>query len=138
MEYVYKSLENISAADIADAFNIAFSDYAISAVVTGAYLSQRFYNANVDFSLSFGAFYEGTLVGFIVNAVEEYCGSLCAYDISTGIAPSHRGKGIFQKLFALTKQSLADRSVSRYGLEALINNQKALHLHQKHGLMVTR
>ena len=65
MEYVYKSLENISAADIADAFNIAFSDYAISAVVTGEYLSHRFYNANVDFSLSFGAFYEGTLVGFI-------------------------------------------------------------------------
>ena len=136
--YQYKSLEGVPLNEMSTCLNLAFSDYPLPIHLSEKALSTLFSTSGVDSKLSFGAFFEGTLVGFIFNSSSLYQGRRSVFDVGTGVIPAHRGKQIFTNLFALAQQTLKQAQIERYYLEVLQQNKRAVSLYKKHGFAVTR
>lgn len=112
-------------------FMLAFSDYQIPFEMTYEGFIKKFVEKlNLDFNHSVGAFKNAELVGFIFIAIQEYEGSLTAYNGGTGVVPGERGQGIAKELFYFLKPRLSLSNVNRCVLEALTNNQPALQTYQ--------
>lgn len=136
--YCYQNLERVSLRDISQCLNAAFSDYAIPIHLSEAELSQFFLASGIDRSLSFGAFFEGRMVGCMLNSRGIYQGYRAAFDVATGVVPEHRGKQVFAGLFALARQAMKQCQIQRYYLEVLQQNAPAISLYQRHGFSITR
>ena len=136
--YHYQNLERVSLQDISRCLNAAFSDYAVPVHLSETDLSGLFLAGGIDRNLSFGAFFEGQLVGFILNSRGIYQGYRAAFDVATGVIPEHRGKQIFAGLFALARQAMERYQIQRYYLEVLQQNISAISLYQRHGFSITR
>ena len=136
MEYL--SLEHIPLEDLLDCHNDAFSEYSQPMQLT----LDRFRAINISRGVSYihsiGAFENGTIVGFILNAIRLWNGKLTAYDCGTGVRMANQsqkiGKTMFQKLLPL----LQTHGVSQYLLEVIKTNTPALELYQKQGFHITR
>lgn len=132
--YDIMTLENVSIEDITGTLNLAFSDYEIPFTYTPEQLKRRFRQGNVSLKWCIGAFSDGKLIGFILNAVDEYEGAETAFDVATGVVPEHRGKGAFTKMFAYMKEVFRAAGIKRYGLEVLTTNENAIRQYEKCGL----
>lgn len=136
--YHYQNLESVSLCDISRCLNAAFSDYAIPVCLNEEDLSGLFLASGIDRSLSFGAFFEGQMVGCMLNSRGIYQGYRAAFDVATGVVPEHRGKQVFAGLFALARQTMKQYQIQRYYLEVLQQNISAISLYQRHGFSITR
>lgn len=85
MSYNFNDLENIPLNTITTCLNLAFSDYLVP-----------FKNNAVDLKNSFGAFYEGMMVGAIINSCSIYNGYKAVFDVASGVIFAHRKKGYLQ------------------------------------------
>ena len=79
-------------------FNDAFSDYIIKFTATEEYLKTRWEAAAVNFDLSFGAFKNNKLIGFIIHGIDKQNGINTAFNVATGVIPEHRGKRIVKEI----------------------------------------
>ena len=95
----YKSLENTSYEQLAECFRLAFSDYYFPMQLSPQQLQAHLEQSGVDLGLSYGAFADETIVGFIFNASSLYNGQKAAFDVGTAVVPQHRGKGVFHQMF---------------------------------------
>lgn len=136
--YHYQNLEYVSLQDISGCLNAAFSDYALPVHLSEADLSGLFLAGGIDRSLSFGAFFEGQLVGCMLNSRGIYQGYRAAFDAATGVIPEHRGKQVFAGLFAFARRTMKQYQIQRYYLEVLQQNTPAISLYHRHGFSVTR
>lgn len=89
MGIIIHSLESVSFKDLYAAFSSAFKDYdfSLNADELRRMLDRRGYNPQ----LSFGVFFEGRLISFVLNGTGMYNNILTAYDTGTGTVPSFRG-----------------------------------------------
>ena len=111
----YKSLENTSYEQLAECFRLAFSDYYFPMQLSPQQLQAHLEQSGVDLGLSYGAFADETIVGFIFNASSLYNGQKAAFDVGTAVVPQHRGKGIFHQMFQIMERKLVLQSmVSTY------------------------
>lgn len=138
MTYNFKNLENIPLNAIATCLNLAFSDYQVPLNLTDEQWEKVFKNNAADLKNSFGAFYEGMLVGAIINSCNMYNGYKAVFDVATGVIPAHRKKGVFTNLFAYALDILKQEDIERYYLEVLQGNDKAIKAYQKQGFMIER
>ena len=92
--YHYQALDHINLQELADCFNAAFSDYEQSIHFTTESLNYYLTASTVDLSLSYGALYNGQLVGFILNSSGTYNEQRVVFDAGTGIVPDHRGPAL--------------------------------------------
>lgn len=138
MTYNFKNLENIPLNAIATCLNLAFSDYQVPLNLTDEQWEKVFKNNAADLKNSFGAFYEGMLVGAIINSCNMYNGYKAVFDVATGVIPAHRKKGVFSNLFAYALDILKQEDIERYYLEVLQGNDKAIKAYQKQGFMIER
>ena len=136
--YHYQALDHINLQELADCFNAAFSDYEQSIHFTTESLNYYLTASTVDLSLSYGALYNGQLVGFILNSSGTYNEQRVVFDAGTGIVPDHRGKKVFSGLFEYTVQQLKDRNITKYFLEILQSNHSAVSIYSKKGFSVQR
>ncbi|MEG0177360.1 GNAT family N-acetyltransferase [Anaerorhabdus sp.] len=136
--YSYKSLNNISYSEIAKCFNLAFSDYYLQLQLTAKQLQTHFEISGVDKNLSYGAFVENQMIGFIFNSSTIYNEQIVVFDVGTGVIPEHRGKKVFTTLFRFTEQELQKHQIEKYYLEVLQQNDKAISSYRKQGFTVTR
>ena len=136
--YRFQSLQEVDLAQIAQCFNLAFSDYEQSISFTPESLKYYLTASAVDLSLSFGAFCGEEMVGFILNASGVYNGENVVFDAGTGVVPDHRGKSVFSQLFAFTCQQLQLRGVTKYYLEVLQSNDRAVAIYSKKGFAIRR
>ena len=49
-----------------------------------------FASSGADLRLSYGAFYDNRLIGFMVNACSVYNGERAVFDVATGVVPELR------------------------------------------------
>ena len=70
--YQFKTLEDISMHQLANCFNDAFSDYEQNIHFNEESLRYYLDASQVDLSLSFGAFFNNQLIGFILNSKGIY------------------------------------------------------------------
>lgn len=136
--YEFRNLKDTEFTDIVTCFKEAFSDYVVKMNFDEDYLYHRFKGQNVDFSLSYGAFYDGKLVGFLLNAIGDFEGDKIAFDAATGIVPNHRQNGITTQLFEYCKRDLKLAGIARYVLEVIQENKVAVKTYRKLGLKETK
>jgi ribosomal protein S18 acetylase RimI-like enzyme len=126
-----RSLDGVSWDDLARAFNEAFSDYAVSTVMTAESLANMQYRRGYVAGLSFGAYDGARLIGFVLTCVDGDR----TYNSGTGIVSSHRRTGIAR---ALLDTVLANTQARAYVLEVLENNSRAIALYTSAGFVETR
>ena len=136
--YHFQSLQDISLPQLADCFNLAFSDYEQPIHFTPDSFKYYLTASSVNLSLSFGAFLGEEPIGFILNSDGMYHSERVVFDAGTGIVPEHRGKKVFTSLFDYTAQQLKLQGISKYYLEVLQNNHRAISIYSKNGFSVCR
>lgn len=136
--YQFKTLEDISMHQLANCFNDAFSDYEQNIHFNEESLRYYLDASQVDLSLSFGAFFNNQLIGFILNSKGIYQEEKVVFDAGTGIVPSYRHQKVFTKLFEYTCTQLKKHQIKKYYLEVLQSNTHALSIYQKVGFQIAR
>lgn len=136
--YHFQALDEVSLQQLAECFNLAFSDYEQPICFTPESLNYYLTASAVDLSLSFGAFCNDTLIAFILNSSGIYNGQNVVFDAGTGVVPEHRGKKVFSALFDYAIQKLQHRNIVRYYLEVLQSNHHAVSIYRKKGFSVLR
>ena len=136
--YHFHALQDVSMQQLADCFNLAFSDYEQPICFTPESLKYYLTASGVDLSLSFGAFCQEQLVGFILNSGGMYENQSVVFDAGTGVIPDHRGKHVFSGLFDYTCRQLRHRGIAKYYLEVLQSNHHAVSIYSKKGFSVRR
>lgn len=136
--YHYKNLKNVSYREIASCLNLAFSDYYIPIQLTESQIPHFFKASGVDEKLSFGAFSDSQMVGFIFNSRSIYNEEQAVFDVGTGVIPKERGKKVFTNLFKVTEQELRQYQIEKYYLEVLQQNDRAVSLYKRQGFSIVR
>ena len=136
--YQFHSLQETDLQQLADCFNLAFSDYEQPMHFTPESLQYYLTASAVDLSLSFGAFLDGVPVGFILNSGGIYNHQPVVFDAGTGVVPRHQGRKVFSMLFDHTVRQLRDRGIAKYYLEVLQSNDHAISIYRKNGFSVLR
>ena len=136
--YHFRALDNISLEQLAECFNLAFSDYEQPICFTTKSLQYYLTASAVDLSLSFGAFCQEQMVGFILNSGGVYHDEPVVFDAGTGVIPEHRGKKVFSSLFEYTSGQLQNRGIAKYYLEVLQANEHAVTIYRKKGFSALR
>jgi ribosomal protein S18 acetylase RimI-like enzyme len=126
-----RSLEGIGYDVMTEAFNDAFSDYAIPARYTVEYLRSLVLRRGYRPDLAVGAFDGERLVGFVFNCLDGDE----AYNSGTGVVISHRRQGIARQLM---QRSIETLPAKRYVLEVIETNERAASLYRDLGFKETR
>ncbi|RYZ55587.1 MAG: GNAT family N-acetyltransferase [Sphingobacteriales bacterium] len=133
-----ESLEYLTAKNLTEAWNQAFSDYSITNQKTEAALFRLLQRRGYDPSLSFGGFDGKRLAGFLLNGRGEWLGKPTAYDTGTGTLPEYRGQRIAGRLLEASLIKTREQGLSQYLLEVLTENTKAARIYQKAGFNTCR
>lgn len=136
--YEYDTLEKIRFSGMAECFQDAFSDYQLEVKWDENYLTRRFEGSGIDFARSYGAFLEGKLVGFLLNASGIYNDEKVLFDAATGVVPEHRGKGIYSNLLKCCRHDFKKGGIHSYFLEVLKSNDPAVAIYEKKELVRVR
>lgn len=134
----FKNLVNVPISKIHTCFLDAFSNYEVPFNITLAELKYMLERRGCNFQLSYGAFNQGQLVGFVLNGIGSWNGLHTAYDTGTGVISKFQGKGIAKKLFAYAFEDLQSNGIEQYLLEVIKTNTKAVRLYKELGLNISR
>ena len=134
----YRFLTGIDFREIHRAFLEAFADYVVPMHSSREHLEEMLLRRGADLELSVGAFDDGWLVGFNLNALGLYRSRLTLYDVATGIVPSSRRKGVAAGLFEFSLPKLRETKAEQYVLEVIRTNQPAVSMYQKVGFQTSR
>jgi ribosomal protein S18 acetylase RimI-like enzyme len=133
-----KQLAGIDFEIIYAASMKAFSDYPVPVVLSIQELQYMLERRGCDLSLSFGAFDNNDLIGFVLNGTGDWQGNRTVYDTGTGLIKEYRRRGIATRLFKQSLPILRQNKIDQYLLEVIQENTSAFDLYQKEGLKVTR
>lgn len=134
----YTVLSQVQIEEIVECINMAFSDYAQPVHFTKETLQRFFMASNINKALSFCAYSENNMVGFILNSSNIYNGEQVAFDAGTGVIPEYRGQGVFSGLYAFAEHELCKCGIKKYYLEVLRQNDRAKALYERNGFSVVR
>jgi ribosomal protein S18 acetylase RimI-like enzyme len=139
MAIQYKHLTEQQFPDIHRTFMEAFADYYVdTSGLTRTVLYNRAVKNGVDFSASVGAFDGDRMVGITIVGLDDWRGAPGAYDIGTGIVPSHRGMGIAGEMFDFALPSLRSRGIRTFVLEVIQENSPAIRAYTAAGFTINR
>ncbi|WP_067029471.1 GNAT family N-acetyltransferase [Allomuricauda sp. CP2A] len=123
---------------ILECFFQAFHNYYVDLPKDHAYYKERWRMANVNYGLSFGAFYHGKLVGFVLNAIDCRAGLLTAYNACTGVLPEFRGKKAVKSIYDHALPILKENEIERCTLEVITQNNRAIRAYSSVGFEITK
>ena len=91
----YKALNQVKVKELVECINMSFSDYAKPIHFTEDTLQNFFKISDINKSLSFCAYSDNIIVGFIINSSNIYNGEQVVFDACTGVIIQFRNNGIF-------------------------------------------
>jgi ribosomal protein S18 acetylase RimI-like enzyme len=139
MSLAYRFLTEASLPEVYRTFVAAFSDYAIDiSYLTEEKLGNRAIKNGIAYDASVGVFENGRMVGFTLVGSGRRTGLPSAFDIGTGIIPSHRGRGIARGMFDFAVPRLKEKGIKKFYLEVLQNNEPAVRAYEKTGFRIRR
>jgi ribosomal protein S18 acetylase RimI-like enzyme len=133
-----KNLKDTPLSDIVQALTLSFADYFVQLSSDVAYWEKRFESSRVDYSLSFGMFENGQLVGFIINGIDELNGVKTAYNTGTGVMASSRGHKIIDQLYAHALPYFKEAGIKQCTLEVILQNERAIHVYERIGFHISK
>ncbi|WP_300685351.1 GNAT family N-acetyltransferase [Chryseobacterium sp.] len=134
----FKTLANTSIDEILSVFNHSFSDYIVPFYLTKEMLISKIAAEKLDMNISVGAFEEGRLVSFILQAEKIENGEKTIYNGGTGVVPESRGKGLVRKMYEFIIPLLKERSADLLLLEVIEGNQAAIRAYENLGFTMVR
>ena len=129
-----RTLETTSIDQIHRAFVDAFSDYVVPMKPVREQLLEMFTRRGWRPELSVGAFHDGELVGFAINALE----GRRSYNSGTGVIPSQRRAHIGYDIMCRASDVLRRAGAREYVLEVIEANIAARRLYERAGFTATR
>ncbi|MCB0630995.1 MAG: GNAT family N-acetyltransferase [Saprospiraceae bacterium] len=133
-----KNLADTPFPDLIHTFNTAFADYIVPMQVEQEAMRLRWLSCRADYRLSFGAFDDDQLVGFMVTGVDEWKGLKTAYNAGTGVIPSHRGRHIVQQLYDKAIPAFKTAGIRQCTLEVIVGNDRAIKAYERVGFRKDR
>ncbi len=133
-----RSLAQTSLQDIVDCLLIAFKDYFVPMPSDLNYWADRFKGARVDLALSYGAFSDNQLVGFIIHGIDDYKSHRTAFNTGTGVIPDYRGQQIVDRIYNHCIPLLKQGGITQCALEVIQDNHRAIRVYERIGFSITR
>lgn len=116
----------------------AFADSPVGPWPSLEGLRRLMIRRGVCYASSVGAFAGERMVGVMMVGFDHGPDGATAYDIFTGVLPTHRGRGIAGALFEFARPGLVARGAARFQLEVLQTNAPALRAYRRAGFEVRR
>jgi ribosomal protein S18 acetylase RimI-like enzyme len=132
----YRNLKDTKTDKIVKCLLKSFAGYFVEMPSGTAFWKERFKNARVDKTLSWGAFNNDKLVGFVINGVDTERGVLTAFNTGTGVLPEFRENQIVDKMYNYGISELKKKGVKRCSLEVITKNKKAIRVYQRIGFKI--
>ncbi|MEM7030934.1 MAG: GNAT family N-acetyltransferase [Chloroflexota bacterium] len=129
----YRFLTQQDLPSMLKTFEEAFVDYYVEISFTEESFATFLATNGVNYELSVGAFDGKTMVGILLNAVDDWQGSCTAYDSGTGVIPDYRGQKIAGGMLKYAIPALQARGVKRYLLEVIQANEVGEQVYRKLG-----
>ncbi len=133
-----KNLKATDLAEIVDCTLEAFKNYFVQMPASLTYWKSRHQGARVDYELSFGAFEDGKLIGFIINGIDEVDGKLTAFNTGTGVIEKYRGLKIVDQLYDFAMPYFKEKNVQQCQLEVIQENKRAIRVYERIGFEIKR
>ncbi len=133
-----KNLKNTSYDVIVECLSKSFKGYFVQIPSEVSFWKNRFKNARVDKSLSWGVFNGDDLVGYVMNGIDIDKGELTAFNTGTGIIEDFRGNKLVDKMYEFGIPKLKEKGVTRCTLEVIDNNYRAIRVYERTGFKITR
>jgi ribosomal protein S18 acetylase RimI-like enzyme len=133
-----KTLEGLSIAEIAHAFNAAFIDYKIPMHLTEEQMATKMKAENLQQQFCAGAFDGDKLVGFILTGTDTIDDTFTAYNAGTGVLPPYRGQGISKQMYTFLIELIANNNCHQHVLEVFDDNVKAISAYKRVGFVERR
>lgn len=134
----FKTLSNTSTEDILSVFNLSFSDYIVPFHLSIEQLTTKIAAEKINPDISVGAFEDGRLVGFILQAEKTGNGEKIIYNGGTGVVPESRGKGLVRKMYDFIIPILKERNADTLLLEVIEGNDAAIRAYENLGFNKVR
>lgn len=134
----FKTLANITIDELLSVFNHSFSDYVIPFHLTKEMLVAKIAAEKLDMNISAGAFENGKLAGFILQAEKVENGEKVIYNGGTGVVPESRGKGLVRKMYDFIIPVLKERNANTLLLEVIEGNQPAIRAYENLDFTIVR
>lgn len=134
----FKTLSNTSIEDILEVFNLSFSDYVIPFHLSKEQLEAKIAAEKLNLNLSVGAFENGRLAGFILQAEKIENGEKIIYNGGTGVVPASRGKGLVRKMYDFIIPTLKEKNADTLLLEVIESNEPAIRAYENLGFNKVR
>lgn len=134
----FKTLKNVDVEELLAVFNHSFSDYVIPFHLTKEMLVSKIAAEKLDMNISVGAFEDGKLVSFILQAEKLEDGRKVIYNGGTGVVPESRGKGLVRKMYDFIIPVLKERNADILLLEVIEGNEAAIRAYENLGFTKIR
>ena len=135
---IIKNLAGVPLEKIVACLTIAFEGYFVQMPSDVDFWRNRYKGARVDFELSFGAFKDNKLVGFIINGVDYLEGKLTAFNTGTGVIPAFRGQQVVDRLYAFAIPFFEEKGITNCALEVIQENARAIKVYERIGFAKKR
>lgn len=132
------TLNNASFEELIDCFLLAFENYHVKMPSNKDYYERRWKAAKVDYTLSYGMFTNGRLIGFIIHAIDNRFGIKTAFNTGTGVIPEFRGQRIIKSIYDLAIHDLKYNGIEKSTLEVIQENKKAIKAYQRVGFKICK
>lgn len=121
-----------------ETFCAAFSDYSLPARRTRDELEALMVRRGVRYDLSVGVFDGERMVAVMAVGLDDWRGQCTAYDIYTGVDPSHRGRGLAGEMFRFARPAVVAAGAECFLLEVLQANEVAVRAYRRTGFRPLR
>lgn len=111
----------------------SFEGYFVEMPPEVNFWKERFRNARVDWSLSWGVFENDELIAFVINAIDYDNAVLTAFNTGTGVLPQYRGVRLVDKMYDYGLDQLKEKGVQCCKLEVIDKNEKAIKVYERVG-----
>ncbi|AUP77390.1 GNAT family N-acetyltransferase [Flavivirga eckloniae] len=133
-----KPLDHIEFSKLMACFLKAFENYFVKMPTDHQFYKERWKMAKVRLDLSYGMFDNETLVGFIINAIDERYGELIAFNTGTGVLPQYRGQRIINTIYKHAIPELKSKGIFKCTLEVIKENTIAIKTYERIGFKITK
>ncbi|MEQ8905034.1 GNAT family N-acetyltransferase [Ekhidna sp.] len=133
-----KTLEKTPIQDIIDCLLVAFEGYFVQMPSDLHFWKNRLRNAGFTPEMSWGAFSNDQLVGFILNASGTQEGLLTVFNMGTGILQDFRGQKLVDRMYEFGLPALREKGIKRCSLEVITKNERAITVYQRIGFKISK
>ncbi|WP_404462028.1 GNAT family N-acetyltransferase [Sutcliffiella horikoshii] len=134
--YQIKRLSECTLVQALEAWNKGFEGYFFDATMDVDRFAARLGQENISASLSIIAFDDETPIGLLLSGYKKIGGNLVAWNGGTGVAVTHRRKGIGKLLVDKACELYEEKGIHTSTLEAISKNDQAIALYESKGYKI--